>query len=61
MKIKVATFRHCEPGRKPMYSAYTRYYNTAWAGCMVFEVEAKNGTEAKKKAITSRKLVEGDL
>lgn len=41
--------QHEHPTRKPM--AYTRWYNPAWFGCCEHEVEAVNGTDAKKLAI----------
>jgi hypothetical protein len=33
------------------FSAYTRDYNPTWHGHNRVEVQAKNGTEAKRKAI----------
>ncbi len=42
--FKVATF--CDGAGKPV-RCYTRYYNSAWEGCVVFDVEATSGTEAK--------------
>lgn len=36
---------------KLRYRAYSTYYNPNWEGCRVIEIDAPNGTEAKKKAI----------
>ncbi len=53
-KFKVGVFT--EQRTKSLgYMAYTVWYNPAWKGCRVIEVEAKNGTEAKKKAISIAK------
>lgn len=50
MKIKVGTF--CDKGetRVSKIQAYTLTYNVSWTGGKEYEVEAKNGTEAKKIA-----------
>lgn len=49
-EIKVATF--CGPGEKCVsyVNAYTYYYHTDWNNCVIFNVQAKNGIEAKKIA-----------
>lgn len=47
--------------RKRKYIAYTKYYNPFWEGCRVINVEAKNGTEAKKKAIEIMRRIESEL
>lgn len=54
-RFKVMTFRTDREGKKPQYDAYTTWANPEWKGCVVIEVEAKNGTEAKKQAIAERK------
>lgn len=57
--FRVATFVHQRgEGRRPLYNAYTRWFNESWNGCAVFDVEAVDGKEAKKKAIELRKAVE---
>jgi len=40
---------------KPLYMAYTTWYNPQWKGCCEHEVEAVNGTEAKKIAVEEHK------
>jgi hypothetical protein len=37
------------------YRAYTTWYSPQWPGCCEHEVEAVNGTEAKKLAIREHK------
>ena len=37
------------------YRAYTRWYNSTWSGCCEHEIEAVNGSEAKKIAIREHK------
>lgn len=49
--IAVYVSRHDRPGRKPIYTAYTYWFNPAWKSGKVYTVEARNGTEAKKLAI----------
>jgi hypothetical protein len=51
--IKVGVFPPDESDRH--YRAYTRWYNPEWPGCCEHEVEAINGTEAKKLAIQEHK------
>ncbi len=51
----VYTFREDREGRKPRYSAYTQWASPSWAGCKTYLIEAVNGTEAKKLAITRRR------
>lgn len=60
--IKVAVFKISGKAgdKKSHYTAYTVWYSTDWEGCAVVEVEAKNGTEAKKIAI-ARAVEEGFL
>lgn len=61
MKIfKIGVFTEKGP-RKRKYRAYTTYYNPSWEGCRVVNVEAKNGTEAKKKAIEIMRRIESEL
>jgi hypothetical protein len=54
-KILVGTFYD---GRR--FSAYTTWYNPQWPGCIEYEIDAMNGTEAKKLAIKLRREKEGD-
>lgn len=56
--IKVYTFYEERPGRVPRVSAYTMWVNPTWDGCKIIDVEAANGTEAKKIAIRLRKAHE---
>ena len=51
--IKVGVFPPDEGSRT--YMAYTLWYNPQWPGCCEHEVEAVNGTEAKKIAIKEHK------
>ena len=37
------------------WSAYTCWYNPSWPGCCLHEVNAQNGTAAKKIALTECK------
>lgn len=48
-KFKVGVFSPDAVCRS--WIAYTRTYNPKWSGCTEIEVEAENGTEAKKIAI----------
>lgn len=50
--MKVATFFHGDYADPKISKimAYTSWYNPAWSGCVMYDVEAKNGTEAKRKA-----------
>ncbi len=50
-KFKVGVFVRPGINKKFLYTAYTLTYNPDWKDCIEVEVEAKNGTEAKKKAI----------
>jgi hypothetical protein len=38
--------------------AYTTWYNRGWSGCIEYDVEAANGTEAKKVATKLRRAHE---
>jgi len=49
--FEVGVFTHERPGRKPLVTAYTTWYNPEWKGCCVHKIDAENGTEAKKLAI----------
>lgn len=51
--IKVGVFP--PSGDSHVYMAYTRWYNPQWPGCCEHEVEAVNGTIAKKIAIKEHK------
>lgn len=54
--IQVGVFTHDRgPGRKPLITAYTTWFNAAWENCCLHDVDAKNGTEAKKIAISDHK------
>jgi hypothetical protein len=57
--MKVATFFHGDPADPKIskVTAYTSWYNPAWSGCVTYDVEAKNGTEAKRKAREMRLAV----
>lgn len=60
MIIRVATYYTPKPGKPPKLShisAYTRWYNPNWQGCVEYDVEAKRGTEAKLIA-RERRLAE---
>lgn len=50
-KFKVGVFRHKKEKGGYSYLAYTTWYNPLWEGCIQVEVEAENGTQAKKLAI----------
>ena len=54
-QIKVAVSTHEREGRKPLVMAYTLWYSPTWPGLCMHTVEAKNGTEAKRIAITQHK------
>lgn len=58
MKIKVGTFITHRRDKMPIISAYTKWYNSGWTGCKEYEIEAKNGEEAKKLAVKRRRLEE---
>jgi hypothetical protein len=60
-RIKVYTFYEERPGRAPRVSAYTMWVNPTWPGCKTIEVDAINGTEAKKIAIKLRRQEEARL
>ena len=55
---RVGTF--CEAGKRrgppkaSWINAYTLTFNEAWPGCIVYEVEASDGTEAKRIATKLR-------
>lgn len=55
--FQVGTFVH-QGKRRPRFTAYTLWYDSSWPGCKVYTVRAKNGAEAKKKAIEMRKREE---
>jgi hypothetical protein len=56
-KFRVGVFTE-QRARGPSYRAYTTWFNPAWEGCRVFEVDATNGTEAKRMAIDIAKLAD---
>lgn len=47
--------RHDRPGRKPLYMAYTYWFDPSWKCGRMFTVYATSGTEAKKIAIAMAK------
>lgn len=49
-KFKIGVFTS-KGKNKLKYRAYSTYYNPEWTGCRVIEIEAPNGTIAKKNAI----------
>jgi len=52
-EFRVYTFAHARPGkhlRRSDIRAYTTWANESWDGCVVYNVFAENGTEAKRKA-----------
>lgn len=53
--IRVGVFGDVRASSKPYYRAYTTWYNPEWKGCCEHQVEAINGTEAKKLAIEQHK------
>lgn len=58
MLIKVGVFTHYSANKKrrlPRVHAYTIWFNPSWEGCCMHEVDACNGTEAKKIAIADHK------
>jgi len=58
-KYTVATFyQKTEPLKLKSINAYLRDYNPTWPGCLIFEIEAESGGEAKKAAVAQRMLVE---
>lgn len=54
-EITVYVFKEERPGRKPMWTAYTRWASPEWNGCRVVNVMAANGAEAKRIAIAAEK------
>lgn len=60
MIFKVYTFFHDRYPKKSRVTAYTRWANEEWEGCRVYQVEAQNGAEAKKRAIAQRFLDEAE-
>lgn len=56
--FRVGTFCHNTPGRRPLVTAATRMFGEAWAGCVVFEVEADSADEARKIAVARRREME---
>lgn len=58
-KFKVGVFTE-QGKRKLKYRAYTMWYHSSWQGCRTIDVEAENGTDAKKKAISIVKKLDGN-
>ena len=52
--FKVATFFNPEHRSGCKITAYLRDYNAAWDGCIEYDVEARNGRDAKMLARTAR-------
>ena len=53
MIFRVATYYTPKPGKPPKLShisAYTRWYSPSWQGCVEYDVETTNGTNAKRIA-----------
>jgi hypothetical protein len=50
-EFDVAVFVENRSGRVSSFRAYTLWYNPNWKECNMVRISAKNGTEAKKKAI----------
>ena len=53
--FRVATFARLTATGKVAVNAYTYWFNESWDGCIVYEIDAINGTEAKRIAIQKRK------
>lgn len=56
--FRVATFVHERANGTKWFTAYTRMYNEAWDDCVMYEVEAASGAEAKAIANKMRKEAE---
>lgn len=55
--IKVYTYYRPVPGKPPTksrISAYTVWASSDWPGCVVYEIVASSGADAKKNAIQLR-------
>lgn len=53
--FKVATFARLTAAGNIAVKAYIYWFNESWDGCIVYEIDATNRTEAKKIAIQKRK------
>jgi hypothetical protein len=53
-QFHVGVFEHPKK-RSVMLMAYTRDYNPQWSGCCLHEVEAPNGSEAKRIAMAEHR------
>ncbi len=49
-RFRIGVFVH-RRARSWGFSAYSRDFRDYWDGCNVMEIDARNGTEAKQKAI----------
>lgn len=56
---RVGTFYNPEHRSGCRVTAYTRDYNPTWSGCVVYEIFAISGKNAKIAAIEMRKQHEG--
>ena len=57
-KYRVGTFWHPHLGKRGRASAYTMWFSEAWPSCIIMEIEATSGAEAKKIAIKRRTEME---
>lgn len=56
--FRVMTFWHADEGKKPYAVAYLRDASEQWKGCVAFDVEALNGSDAKRIACAKRRRME---
>jgi len=52
--FRVATYAHKSKTGRLFVNAYTRTYSEDWHGCVVYDVLANSGSDAKKEAIRRR-------
>lgn len=55
---RVGTFVHPRGGKKALIMAYLRDFSPQWQGCVVYDVEASSGKEAKWLACGLRRRSE---
>ena len=55
---RVGVFVHKKDNGRYTYSAYTQWYSPSWSNCREYDVEAANGSEAKKKALALAKAAD---
>ena len=59
MKVyRVGSFWNPELGKRGRATAYTMWFDEQWSGCIIHEIEAESGAEAKKIAIKLRTEME---